>query len=176
MQLDVQLCLEEREGPRVLASVTLLPHTSGLHLDGVAVQLFDVEGESLSSKLLLPVSGTLVGPVSSRVEVRSLRGDIPPGSEVVATAWWAEGHIQARQTTDPGTSVQAHVLNMSSVPPTDEEPLLELLSEEREQMLRLFPWIVRPPAAHIALDAEPDLDDLGLHGDDAEWLRDLMDE
>lgn len=176
MELDVQLCLGERDDARIFATITLVPLREELSLHGAVVQLFDAEGESLSSKLLLPVSGTLLGPVSSHIEVRSLRGEIPPGSEVVVTAWWPDGQLQARQSTDPGTSLQAHVLGFAPVPPTDEEPLLELLSEERDRMVQLFPWLVKPPAATIALDAEPELDDLGLDGDDADWLRDLMDE
>jgi hypothetical protein len=105
MPFDFQLCLDEREDARVFATVILIPD-SPFTLDGVAVQLFDAEGESLSSKLLLPVSGDLVGPVSSRVELRSRSGDIPIGSQVIATAWWPGGHLQASRCTDAGTTLR----------------------------------------------------------------------
>jgi hypothetical protein len=62
---------------------------------------------------------------------------------------------------------------------TDEEVLLDVLPEEREQMLGLFPWMVRP-ASPKALEHEQTAEDLsedmGLDGDDAEWLKDLMNE
>lgn len=178
MPFDFQLCLDERHDARVFATVILVPD-SVLTLDGVAVQLFDSDGESLSSKLLLPVSGELVGPVSSRVELRSRRGEIPIGSQVVATAWWPGGQVHASRCTDAGTTLQAHALAEMAIAQTDEEVLLDLLAEERERMMRLFPWIVRPPSTK-ALEHEQSAEDLGqdmgLDDADAEWLKDLMNE
>lgn len=178
MPFDFQLCLDEREDARVFATVILVPDCS-LTLDGVAVQLFDADGESLSSKLLLPVSGELVGPVSSRVELRSSSGAIPAGSQVIATAWWPGGHLQASRCTDPGTTLQAHALAEMAIAQTDEEVLLDVLPEEREKMLALFPWMVRPSSPK-ALEHEQSVEDLGedmgLDDEDAEWLKDLMNE
>ncbi len=178
MPFDFQLCLDEREDARVFATVILVPDCP-LTLDGVAVQLFDADGESLSSKLLLPVSGDLVGPVSSRVQLRSSSGEIPVGSQVIATAWWDGGQMQASRCTDPGTTLQAHALAEMVIAQTDEEVLLDVLPEERERMMALFPWMVRPPSTK-ALEHEQSAEDLsedmGLDGDDAEWLKDLMNE
>ena len=177
MPFDFQLCLDEREDARVFATVILVPDQA-LTLEGVAVQLFDADGESLSSKLLLPVSGDLVGPVSSRVELRSRRGEIPVGSQVIATAWWPGGHVQASRCTDAGTTLQAHALAETLIGQTDEEVLLDLLPEEREQMVALFPWVVRPSSKALEHEqtAEDLGEDMGLDDADAEWLKDLMNE
>ena len=181
MSLDFQLCLDEREDARVFATVILIPDADTVSLDGVAVQLFDAEGNSLSSKLLLPVSGELVGPVSSRVELRSHAGIIPSGAQVVATAWWPGGHIHAQRCTDPGTTLHEHVLASGRIALTDEDVLLDVLPEERERMVALFPWMVRPRIpGSLELDVEEEaadvVDDLGLDDDDAEWLKNLMDQ
>jgi hypothetical protein len=60
---------------------------------------------------------------------------------------------------------------------TDEEVLLDVLPEEREQMMALFPWMVPQPstkALEHKQSAEDLGEDMGLDGDDAEWLKDLM--
>lgn len=178
MAIDFQLCLDQREDARVFATVILVPNAN-LMLDGVAVQLFDADGESLSSKLLLPVSGQLVGPVSSRVELRSRTGEIPPGSEVIATAWWDGEQVQARRCTDAGTTLQAHTLATGRIALSDDEVLLDVLAEERDAMIALFPWMVRPAkikALEHEVSAEDLGEDLGLDDADAEWLKDLMDD
>jgi len=180
MSLEFQLCLDEREDARVFATVILIPTSTDLSLDGVALQLCDADGNTLSPKRLLPVSGQLLGPVSSRVELRSNQGAIPAGAQVIATAWWPGGHLQAQRCTDPGTTLKEHVLAKGRIALTDEDVLLDVLPEERDIMVSLFPWVATQPNQRmLELEAQEDAhpcDDMGLDDEDAEWLKNLMDQ
>lgn len=180
MPLTLTLCLDERAVDRVIASVHLAPETPGHAIEGVALQLFDAEGEPLSPKLLLPVAGALIGPLSSRVELRTDGRPIPAEAEVVVTAWWPGGQVQARRTTDPGTELAAHVRAEPEELPAAAELFEELDPAERARLVALFPWIVRPPPKVLELTADPPAADLAdayaLDEEDAEWLASLADE
>jgi len=180
MSLTFEMCVEERQPTRVVVTVHLAPEAPDFHVDGLSVQLFGPGGERLSSKVLLPVSGALVGPLASRVEVRTDGRELPSGSQVVATAWWGDEQRRVRRSTDAGTTVVAYV-RPENVPVVvrGDDVLLELIDGELDVMRALFPGLSRPRPRPVldAPTAPEDLAaDLGLDPDEAEWLAHLADD
>lgn len=189
--LDVDLTLEERGPDRVVVSVLLAPLDGEGCLDGLALQLYTPDDEPLGARMLLPLAGTVRQPMLSTVELRSVPTVIPPGSRVVGTAWRGSEQLDVSIPTDPGTAFEAHVRGHDIVTGGTAEAFLEpLLTEERETLARLYPWIDEPrvpraPSAALeVVDHEPGLDevvddlvnDIGLDDESADWLRDLLDE
>jgi hypothetical protein len=176
------VAVSEAKGDRVLASIRLASDRPGQAVDGVTLQLLSAEGEELSPKFLLPVSGSLFGPVTTSVELRSRTGALPSGAEVVGTAWWSDGQLTVRRSTDPRSSLFAHARPSRPRLPMWTDALIELIPEERAVLSRLLPWtcvacVPRPLDAETDESPRPELpEDLDLDPGDAEWLRDLLTE
>jgi hypothetical protein len=188
VSLSFELRLEERLEDRVIVSVLLSPCGGPASVDGVAVELFSRDHESLSPRMLLPISGALYGPIAVKVELRSGR-PIPAGAVVAGTAWWPTDSQCATVPADPYTELEAHMRGKRAVScRMTEEELVSLDRRERGRLAVLFPWIDRKPlcakraAAAIdePLDVQDAVDDiseeLGLDEENTRWLRELLQE
>ena len=192
LSLDFELRLEDRKPDRVLVSVLLAPHSS-LRIDGVSLQIISREGEPVSARMVLPIAGELSQPMLSTMELRAIAAEIPQGSRVVGTAWAGHEQRDAALPTDPSTEFERHVRARCRVVPDvleDDVRLIERLTpEERATVARAYPWVDEPrlPVAvgelevvdHEQTDEEVFdhfCDELGLDGDSAEWLKDLLSE
>ena len=188
---SLELHLDERCTDRVFVSVTLSPTSDDVaaSIGGVSVQMFNRTGQVLGPRLLLPIAGALHQPMRSTVELRAMHG-LPTGSRVVATAWWANGQLEATCPTDPWTELGTHMRGARLLTPDDDEDLEHLTPTERARIAALFPWVdepmlpPEPPAAFFEPTPEDDpdafvdgiADQYGLDEESAEWLRELMDE
>lgn len=197
MPLDFQLTLVEKRDDRLTVGVSLCPGGEAVFLEGVAVEILSARRERVSPRLLLPISGELIGPLATQVELRTL-DEIPPGSVVVGTAWSSTGQQEALCAADRWIGLEAHVRALHPVRiERGGEPFLDLLPEERAALSGRFPWLSRPTRG--GCDVEPDggvttgelldpvppeeLDDelehfaaeLGLDDEDTDWLRELLD-
>jgi hypothetical protein len=189
--LSFELRLEERQPDRVILSVTLDPRDAPMTIDGLVVELFSRDEESLSPRMFLPIAGRLVAPLAIRVELRCHQDDhssrqIPPGSRVIGTVWWDRDQIQATCPADPGTELEVHLRGRRCVAPPDEAQCLRSLTHgERAQLACLFPWIAceapraqeEPGGPLDAFDLCDEITDTyGLCAEDAELLRELLEE
>jgi hypothetical protein len=188
-RLSLHLRLEHRQSDRIRVSVLLSPSREPVRVDGVAVELFDSDRESLSPRLLLPVSGTLCHPVASTVELRSTSG-LPSGSIALATAWTDSGPIEATCPTEPCPDLHDHMRGRRTVRMSDDgvdspdwRASMEGIADgERCRLARVFRWLTPPSACapriledHSSL-AQSICDDLGLDGDNAAFVQELLDE
>ncbi|MBX2797230.1 MAG: hypothetical protein KTR31_06180 [Myxococcales bacterium] len=190
LALTIELRLEERNPNSVLVSVLLAPSSGSTRIDGVALQLFTRQGEALSSRMLLPISGELAQPMLSTLELQAQADVIPQGCRVQGMAWNGKDQVEAYIPTDPFTELEVHMRGRRRIDPDEDDRLLEwVLPEEREKVSRDFPWVNEPrlPVATDALqvvDHEEDeeealdevLDELGIDAESAEWLKDLMED
>ena len=175
MSVRLQLCLEERLTDRVVVAVFLEPESSEHALDGVAVELLDRRRESLSPRVLLPISGHLTQAITVRVELRSVSA-LPVGALVEASAWWAGDQVRVWCPTEASTQLEAHVRGRHSIPfPKVEGEFSSLGRAEAIALADRFPWTAsaggREPMAEVADEISAEL---GLEGEDANWLRDLL--
>jgi len=181
VSLSLDLRLDDRKPDRVLVSVRLSPEGEVHPVDGVALQLCSEDGECLGPRLLLPIHGSLAGPVVTRAELRSA-DPIPRNGRVVAVAWWGREQVEVTCPSDRGTSLEVHMRGQSQVALPARVTLRLLDEAERAALVRRLPWIDEPLAkAHPRIepvDPEPDADELcaeiGLDGEDAAWLKDLL--
>ena len=185
MDLDFSLSLDERLPDRVLVSVLLRPRPEeDADVQGVSVELVGESGERLSHQLRLPIAGVLTQPMRTTVELRALR-PLPQGARVLGTAWTAEEQWEATCPADPGTQLRAHVRGWGTIRPKSDEFFEALSGPERTVLGGAVPWLApcrqAPPAVVETPDVHPDevrkfCEDLGLQGEDSEWLEDLLNE
>lgn len=184
MAVAFELRVEDRLADRVIVSVQVKPSGEAVAVEGIAVELFSRTDESLSSRVLLPVSGLLNAAVGVRVEVRA-SAPIPHGATVVGTAWWEGGMATVRCPTDPGTELEAHMRGRRTALLCGRDEFLESMSDREWQTLACaFPWLSRVAAHRIdrPIDANTQsladevTDELDLDPESAEWLRELLKE
>lgn len=188
IDLHFELRLEERMTDRVFVSVVLAPAgQDAAQVDGVAVRMLGREGEPLSTRHVLPISGALSQPMVSTVELRA-RGDIPPGAQVHGQAWRAEDQVEARCPCDPGTALGVHMRGRKTYPLVPERHALEPLEpEERAHLAQIFPWVNEPMVARESAgvlesseSTEEAVDDFcdqfDLGDEDAAFLKELLGE
>ena len=184
LPLDFSLRLEDRGGQRVLVSALLAPTEGVVRLDGVALQVFNRQGDALGVRLLLPIAGELHQAMLSTVELKCR--EIPQGSRVVGTAWWGLEQREAVLPTDPFTELEQHVRARKRLGTFADATDLDVVEgEERLRLARIYPWVQEPrvpvttPALEV-VEPEEDVDDLvdhlGLDEDSTEWLKDLLSE
>jgi hypothetical protein len=182
----LELQLDERRSDRVIVSLRISPATEApTTVDGAAVQLLSPEGEELCPRMLLPIAGTLAGPLATRVELRADR-KLPQGCEILVTAWQGPELSTERCPADPFTNLRDHVRGSRIGLPDPDDVELDVPSEaERAAIRDRLPWItqlLRTPDATAVIEVhEPvtpdDLqEDFGLGAEEAEWLRDLLEE
>jgi hypothetical protein len=154
------ILLEERRNDRVLVSVCL-GADEVVHVQGVAVELRSRAGEPLSARLMLPVAGVLHAPLCLHTELRAV-GDLPRGAQVIGTAWWQQGQVEASCPTDPGTALEdfARGGSVGLTPRDAAAEVADLAPEERRAWMAAFPWLASmrrlPPAeAPRILDEAP---------------------
>lgn len=184
-----ELRLEERRSDRVFVSVLLAPAQAAESvarpsLDGVSVQIFQRDGEAVSPRLLLPISGTLGQPMVTTVELRADGGVLPAGSRVLGQAWSADVVVEASCPTDMWTELGSHVQGTRNVCARSGGKLRRLEPEERARLACIFPWMARTRMLHTEDVLEPEdteeeaLDALcaeyGLEGEEAEFLKELL--
>lgn len=184
VHVTFELRLEERRADRVFVSVLLAPADPGASLDGVSVQLFQRDGEAVSPRLLLPISGVLAQPMITTVELRAEGGVLPGGSRVVGTAWNAVASVEASCPTDMWTELGSHVRGTRTVAaaPCGELRLLDL--QERARLACIFPWMTRtaPLRTDDVLEPEDTQEEevdafcaeYGLGEEEAEFLKELL--
>ncbi len=190
LALDFELRLEERNPARVLVSVLLAPRGEEARIEGVALQLQAPDREALSSRVLLPISGTLRHPMRSTLELVANTEVIPQGSRVIGTAWAGTSQLEATIPTDPFTELEVHMRARRRIDP-DEDGRELVLPTDRERALvaRDFPWIDEPrifvSAGELGVvehEQDPDevfedlVEDLGIDEASAEWLKELLEE
>ena len=190
LALHFDLRLEERQSDRVFVSAVLAPTTpEGTAVDGVSVQMVDRAGEPLGARLVLPLSGALVQPLITTVEVRS-RGAIPVGARVIGTVWRGSEQAEAMCPCDPGTQLQVHMLGRRTIPiPIDDGELRTLDPEERDVLGGVMPWLNEPIVrkvedSNVLESPPPEPEDLvdevaeqyDLDPADAEFLKELLGE
>lgn len=184
MGVELSLALEARGEDRVRVTLVIEPSDDGAEVDGAALQLVK-DGEELCPRVLVPVRGALRGPVATTLELRA-NGDLPGGCRVVATAWWGDGQTQIACPADPFVTPVEHVRGQAaSATSGDELPVRGLSDGERAHLAAWLPWVddVIVPAevaGVIEVDEPATADDLaeelGLEGEDADWLRELLDD
>ena len=145
MDIHFELRLEERLPDRVFISVVLAPRAEPApSVDGVSVQIQARDGEPLSPRLLLPISGQIQQPMVSTVELRASQS-IPLGARVVGSTWAGRDQREATCPCDPGTALEVHmrgrrVIGVGSL----NETLRGLFEEERQTLTTMMPWIAEP--------------------------------
>jgi hypothetical protein len=180
-----QLDLEERHADRVFITVRLDPQASGVHVEGVAIELQARSGEALSARLMLPISGPLPATLTLRTEIRAW-ADLPRGGRVHGVVWWNGGQLETTCPTDPGTCLESFVRG-GGVPldALDLDDLPRPLTRgEHRALVHTFPWLdgfrlAEGPEAHILEEADADpaadvADRYDLSEEDRELLRELL--
>ncbi len=186
MGVEFAVRLLERQSDRVIVSVILDPGATSVPVDGVGVELFSRGRDSLSPRVLLPISGTLSQAMAVQVELRA-HGALPVGAFIQGQLWQSGEATCVLCPADPSTELEAHVRGRHPVAAVRSGPssafdddLEGLLPEERERLARVFPWIELPRCAAGAacLDANDDLDELsdelGLDAEEAALLREIL--
>ena len=174
--LDLGVELEEHAADRVHVTVTLSPTVRPVEVTGVAVELFGRRRESLGPRLLLPISGTVTGPIATRAELRC-RGPIPRGSFVEATAWMPHEELAATCPAEPPPVLEGHVRGRHPLMSADRDRSLGSLSHtEKCALARCLSWLPAPAAEEKGCDVDAIQEELGLDDEDADWLRELMEE
>ncbi|MBT3221962.1 MAG: hypothetical protein HN348_23045 [Proteobacteria bacterium] len=180
--MNFELRLEERHPKCVVVTVCIAPSEQQAHADGVSVQLFSQKGESLAPRLLLPISGPLLGSMVSRVELRT-EFPIPRGSQVKGRLWCSAKVHEACCPTDPSTELQTHVRGCHALVPTSRDlEFNTLVTKEYASLSKLFSWIevIEGINRYVVDDEEPNIEeivsDYGLDGEDAAFLKELLSE
>lgn len=138
------LRLEDRQDDRVFVTVCLSPESDAVDVQGVAVELRTRGGEPLGARLMLPIRGELSSHIAFMTELRA-RDDLPRGSEIRGTAWWAGGQLETVIPTDPGTCLEQYCRGGGvRLDPLDPDDLpVDLHRLERNALVRTFPWMHR---------------------------------
>jgi hypothetical protein len=188
VSVDLAIRLLERHADRVIVAVILDPCHGPTCVDGVGVELFSRERDSLSHRVLLPISGTLTQPMSVQVELRA-DSPLPLGAFIQGQCWQGCESFCAVCPADPSTELEAHVRGRHPVacarraPESAFDPDLEGLSRaERARLAAVFPWVDGPRApvegCVPCLDAMEDFDELseelGLDEAEAALLREIL--
>lgn len=195
--IDFELKLLERRPEGLIISVMLSPAQGRpAHLEGVALNLASRSGECLGHQLLLPIRGRLAGAMSTTVELK-VDCDVPVGALVIGHAWCATAQVEATCPAESWTELRNHVRGGACLPlPTADVDFDPLGPAERAAFFALFPWArdrlcvreepvllgqVNEPVADLTEDDELlDSDEIamsyGLSGDDAEFLKEILDE
>jgi hypothetical protein len=191
MALTFTLELTERADDRVHLAAAIEPAATPAVVEGVAVQLVGRKNEPLSPRLLLPISGTLTGPMVVASELRAVEGVIPTGARVVGTAWGADFTLEASCPADRWTELAAHVRGEPSAGQiTRAVTLLPIDGEVRNQLLTKLPWLAETPwqdaeeevpleavsAPVTPEDVAEQFAGLSLSPEDADFLRELLEE
>lgn len=184
VHVTFELRLEERRADRVFVSVLLSPADPVASLDGVSVQLFQRDGEPVSPRLLLPISGVLSQPMITTVELRAEGGVLPGGSRVVGHAWNAHASVEATCPADMWTELGSHVRGTRNVAASPCGDLRLLDPHERARLTCIFPWMTRTAPVQTPTVLEPEdteeeeIDafcaEYGLDDEDAEFLKELL--
>lgn len=183
MRVGLEIQLLERRCDRVVVQVRLQPpECASVSIDGAVVRLVDPEEEELCPRALVPISGTLSGPLLTQVELR-WSGDIPPDSRIVAVAWSGTEQVEVRCPADPHLQLRDLVRGTSLVEVDTDVVLEEPTKAQWAAAEARWPWLTQtraPEAGVIEADEAPSAEDLaedyGLDSDCAEWLKDLMSE
>jgi hypothetical protein len=178
-RLSMLLRLHERQPDRVRVAVRMCPKQA-VQVEGVALELFDGNGEPLSTRLILPISGSVEHAFSTTVELRS-HGPIPEGSRVVATAWTESGPLEATCPADPCPDLHDHLQGRGLISMYRQgTPLHGLGHQERCRLGQVFGWLAPSvPCQPRVLEDHGHLvdevcEDLGLDEEQSEWVRGLM--
>lgn len=182
------LDLEDRQRDRVFVTVRLDPDGDQAHVEGVAIELHTRDGDAISARLMLPISGTLPNPLSLRTEIRA-RGDIPRGARVNGVVWWSGGQLETTCPTDPGTCLERFARGGGRrLPPLDLHDLPRALgAAEHTALVRAFPWmhgfrqVEHQADSHILEEQGDDIardvaDAYDLSDADRELLEELLDD
>jgi hypothetical protein len=185
MQVGLELHLQHRGEDRVIVGLVFEPiGVDEVLIEGAAVQLVDRDGEEICPRAIVPISGSLRGPLASQVELRT-SGKLPRGCRVVATAWAGAETVEQFCPADPYVCLGTYVCGAATHSPDTSEVVLEVPDPvQRERLEKRWPWLaeVRPTenAGVIEVDEGPSVDDIqanfGLGDEEAAWLRDLMGE
>jgi hypothetical protein len=188
VSVDLAIRLLERHSDRVIVAVILDPCRGPTCVDGVGVELFSRARDSLSHRVLLPISGTLTQPMSVQVELRA-HGALPVGAYVQGQCWQGCEAVCAVCPADPSTELEAHVRGRHPVacarraPESAFDADLEGLSrDERRTLVAAFPWLEAPQTVDDGcvpcLDAIDDFaelsEELGLDEAEAAMLREIL--
>ena len=192
MPLSFEMELTERLVDRVIVAVSIVPGEQPAEVDEVMLQLTTRQGEPLSPRLLLPVSGAMVGALLTTAELRFSGGEIPPGARVIASLWGSNDlHLEATCPADAWTELAAHVRGHSLTGIVTRDVSLRTLDMgEREAILQRLPWLAKccsqPADGPLEATAEHDtydpedtgdfVDALGLDSTDADFLKELLQE
>ena len=179
MNLDVQLSLEHRGADRLRVSVWVRPLGEPVSVDSITLELLGPTGDEVGPRLLLPIAGTLGGPIATTVEVRGY-GEIPPRSTLRAVAWVAEASVVVDLPADPPPDLGDWMCGRGCCGDPDLD-LRSFTDAERARWARYFPWTAPAPTANLAEVLEPpseahEFSDLGLDDETAQWVSDLMNE
>lgn len=191
MPLSFTLELTDRGDDRVHLAASIEPSVAHAQVDGVAVQLVSRKNEPLSPRLLLPISGTLTGPMVVASELRAIDGTIPAGSRIQGTAWGPDFSVDASCPADRWTELAAHVRGEPAAGEVTRRVGLRALEGlARDRLLERLPWLGETPWRHedegapfeaVAApvtpeDVEEQLASLELSQEDADFLRELLEE
>ncbi len=181
MSVSLELRLDERHPDRVLVTVLLTPDVNDARLDGAALELLSHNRERLGPRMLLPIAGTLSGPICTRIELRAT-GGIPPGASIHGTAWWGDDQATFSLPADPYTELEAHVRGRGGLRPCRTAmKFTQLGREEIRKLQAAFSWLsgatpkVKAPEPEVELTEEI-TEELGLNDEDAAFLRELLNE
>lgn len=184
--MQLELHLDDRQCDRVYVTVCLTPEGGSAVVHGVAVELRTRQGEPLSARLMLPISGPLPAPLALRTEVRA-RTDLPRGARLHGVVWSSEGSLESSCPTDPGTTLEAYAYG-SPIGLGTPDPLKgphDLTDDERASLVRAYPWMGRyasPARVEDSQVIEEQPQDLaadiaasyGLSDEDRSFLEELL--
>lgn len=195
MPLAIEVRLIERLPDRARVLVTVTPREDVV-VDGLSVELFTDDCDSIGHRVELPVPATLSSPLVARAELRG-DGALPPRAVVVASVWRDGVETRAWCPADPWTAFEAHVRGRRSLEvraiPEDERILEGLVRGERRALERMLPWVVTkatctgacgdrtgpldvPEGGGCCRDVVDEMtDELGLNASDAAFLREILD-
>ena len=185
MSLSLRLHIEQRRSDRIFVVVDLGHEGSTVDINGAAVELRSKKGTLLSPRMILPISGLLAGPLSTRVELRAQR-PIPQGSTVYGVVFWGGEQTEATIPADPCTDLQAHVTGARNISGYTSKTIENLSPEEEYNLFQQFPWTVKEEEEDDWSEEddsdEESIDDLtdevakslGLDEEEASYLRELL--
>ena len=189
--VSLELRLQERLPERIFLTVCLQCVGAAVSIEGVTVEWLTQDREHrLAPRLLLPISGTLVGPLVTEVVLRS-HTEVPRGSVLVGTAWWASDQVQCVCPADHGTELKNHMRGSAHQlnDPYRQLALRKLTEVDRARLTRHLPWV---DTWKLPVQRNPDEEEteeidtsmllqeisgeFGLDEDTVEWLSQLFDE
>ena len=172
----------------VFVVLELLPLESGepVELDGVALELLGPTEERIGSRLILPISGNLSGPLKTQAELRSPE-PIPAGCSVHATAWMTDQSVSTSMPVDPLNELESHMRGSRLVLPEDKDNPKPLTQREIRCLGDVLPWLLSQSDLGESeedfdgpIDTEESIDELtdelGLDEEEARWLKELLEE